>query len=89
METNVDILSKVEAEELRERVRARYSKSAVQVMEGGGSCCGGSGAGADCCSGNAADPSQQAYIQVRRLRRFPPRRCSHRLDVAIRPRWRG
>lgn len=57
MSTNVDIMSKDQAEELREVVRARYGKTAIQVQSGSTSadCCGGSGE-SDCCSGSSADP---------------------------------
>ena len=53
---DVGILSKGEAEELRERVRERYSQSALRVQSGSmsGGCCGSEGE-SGCCTGNA-DP---------------------------------
>ncbi|MDQ6693679.1 MAG: arsenite methyltransferase [Chloroflexota bacterium] len=56
METSVDILGKAEADELREQVRERYSKSAIRVQSGGGEGCCGSAAGSGCCSGEGGDP---------------------------------
>lgn len=57
MSTNIDILGKEQAEELREIVRARYGKTAIQVQSGAVSagCCGAGGE-SDCCSGNSSDP---------------------------------
>src|SRR5438105_11062480 len=48
---DVGIMSKQEAEQLREEVRERYSQSALRVQTGGGGCCG-SGDASGCCSGD-------------------------------------
>ena len=49
---DVGVMSKKEAEQLREQVKERYGQTALKVQSGGGACCGGE-AGSNCCSGSA------------------------------------
>ncbi len=51
----MDNIQLMDTEELRERVRQRYSATARQVASGAAGCCGGD-SGSDCCSGSSSDP---------------------------------
>jgi arsenite methyltransferase len=48
--TNIELM---DTEDIRERVRQRYSATAKQVISGEAGCCG---SGSDCCSGSSSDP---------------------------------
>lgn len=51
MSGNVGILSKSEAEKLRDQVREHYGQSVLRVQAGGGCC--GADSGSDCCGGTS------------------------------------
>ncbi|MDQ6694236.1 MAG: arsenite methyltransferase [Chloroflexota bacterium] len=51
---DVGVMSRAEAEKLRDQVRERYGQSAIRVQSGGGGCCGGE-AGSDCCTGSSTE----------------------------------
>jgi arsenite methyltransferase len=55
------ILSKGEAEQLREQVRERYSQSALRVQSGTDAGCCGSGAESGCCTGGDDPISANLY----------------------------
>lgn len=61
MDTNLGVMSKDEAEQLREQVRERYSQSALRVTTGGGCCSGG--ASSSCCGGSDDAISSHLYTE--------------------------
>src|SRR5947209_11618515 len=60
----LDILSKSDAEQLREQVRERYSQSALRVQSGSEAGCCGSGAEAGCCTGTDDPISANLYTAL-------------------------
>src|SRR5215208_6793481 len=61
---NLDILSKSDAEQLREQVRERYSQSALRVQSGSAADCCGSAAGSGCCTGSDDPISTDLYTAL-------------------------
>lgn len=59
---NIEIINKGDAEELREKVRERYSQAAIQVKSGDGCC--GSGAESGCCTGNDDPITSNLYTAL-------------------------
>jgi SAM-dependent methyltransferase len=51
---DLGVMSKKDAEELREQVRERYGQTALKVQSGEAGCCG-SGAGSNCCTGSSTE----------------------------------
>jgi arsenite methyltransferase len=49
---DVGVMSKKDAEQLREQVKERYGQTAIKVQSGGGGACCGGEAGSNCCSGS-------------------------------------
>jgi ubiquinone/menaquinone biosynthesis C-methylase UbiE len=50
---DIGVMSKKDAEQLREQVKERYGQTAIRVQSGGGGACCGGEAGSNCCSGSA------------------------------------
>src|SRR4051812_42235111 len=56
----IKLHGKNESEEIREKVRERYSQSALRVASGGG-CCGGDAGESGCCTGTGDPISVNLY----------------------------
>ncbi len=60
----MDVLTKIEATEIRDKVRQRYGETALRVSAGGGGgCCGGDD-GSGCCTGSDDPITSNLYTAL-------------------------
>lgn len=76
MANTVQNVQFMDTEEIRERVRERYSAAAKQVVSGFG-----------CCSGANVDTTAAGFYRKKKRPRYQLRRIWHRWAVAIPPPW--